>query len=196
MNEKVSWLMPHLKAILEKNKPVLSNWRKQEPTQSGRIKNFENWLIVELVHRLRESGFVSRIRTNGHYADEKVKTRNVKGLAGTKSKATHLSADIAAICVEDGRILNAEIKTGLSPKEIMDDIRIVQYYCSNKDLKIADKSEFGWVVILPEEDKENVSAKKTYTKIIEKIKSSHPTFEILNTEVTNWLFLCVVIPNN
>jgi len=68
--ESNSWLWPHLKSILGQHEQTLSSWRntiKHVPTHGGRVKNFETWLLVELVHKLLSSPDVEKVRTNGHF---------------------------------------------------------------------------------------------------------------------------------
>jgi hypothetical protein len=98
------------------------------PALSGRTKNFENWLLVELVDRLWKSGLARDLRTNGHFREKKVKASDVKGLSGSKAKAVHLSADLSLRLRATGRIVSAEIKTGLARTEIFDDLKIVRHY--------------------------------------------------------------------
>jgi len=64
---KKSRLEPHLTSLLIDQKDTLDSWRSQVPTLSGRTKNFENWLLAELVDRVLRSGEVRDIRTNGHF---------------------------------------------------------------------------------------------------------------------------------
>jgi len=192
--ENNSWLWPQLKTVLEQHKQTLFNWRKQVPTQQGRIKNFENWLLVELVNHIRESGLECDLRTNGHFTDGKVKASDVKGLRGSKFKAKHLSADIS-LCLEgDNQVVSAEIKTGLSPLEIMNDLLIVKHY---NMAHVSNKAEFGWVVLIPEDDTARRSSLKTYKNIQKKIEIEYPDFTLLKSDETDsdWLFFCVAIPN-
>jgi hypothetical protein len=51
-----SWLEPHLTSLLIGRRDILDSWRRQVPALSGRTKNFENWLLVELVDRVSRSG--------------------------------------------------------------------------------------------------------------------------------------------
>ena len=108
MKGQDSWLWPHLKSVLEKHSQILASWRKQLPTQSGHTKNFENWILVEMVHSLIRTPGKKIVRTNGHFTDKKIKARDVKGLLSSKSKAKHLSADISVKYTEINRIVNAK----------------------------------------------------------------------------------------
>ncbi|MGH2362846.1 MAG: hypothetical protein ACRDGM_20150 [bacterium] len=184
-----SWLQPHLEAVLRKRCAVLSRWRDQLPTLQGRTKNFENWVLVELVHEVLETGFVREVRTNGHFGP-KVKRRDVRGLSGSKSKAKHLSADFS-VRLPSGRRLSAEIKTGLAPKELLNDLRIVQHY---NNAGVADRAELGWVVLLPKIDKTWRSCMKTFEKTCAKVRDEFDDFLLKKTNITNWLILCVAVP--
>ncbi|MDD3249401.1 MAG: hypothetical protein PHF23_03370 [Smithellaceae bacterium] len=202
--ESNSWLWPHFKSILGQHEQTLSSWRKQVPTQGGRVKNFENWLLVELVHTLLNSPDVERVRTNGHF-DKKVNVSDVERLLGEKlqsrkGKGNTLSADISVMYHEKdpatGKniVKSAEIKTGLSLIEIMDDLLIVKYY---NDARIADQAEFGWVVLLPENEEKRVSSRKTYERITKAIEAKHTNFTLLKSDNkdSDWLLFCVAVPN-
>ena len=203
--ESSSWLWPHFKSILGQHEQTLSSWCKQVPTQQGRIKNFENWLLVELVHKLAESTDVKEVRTNGHFTEKKISVRDVERrlgekLKGSKAKANNLSADISIkyheINPATGKniVKSAEIKTGLSPIEIMDDLLIVKYY--NVAL-ISDQAEFGWVVLLPKDEKGRESSQKTYEKITKAIETKCTYFTLLKSDKkdSGWLLFCVTVPN-
>jgi hypothetical protein len=51
--------------VLSTRAETLEHWRQQVPTGGNRVKNFENWLLVELVHRLRQAD-ADPIKTNGY----------------------------------------------------------------------------------------------------------------------------------
>lgn len=185
-----SWLRPHLDAVLRKRRSVLSSWRRQLPTQQGRAKNFETWIVVELVHHLLDTGFAEEIRTNGHFAT-KVRAREVAGLTGRKAEAKHLSADLS-VRVPSGQRLSAEIKTGLAPKEVLNDVRIVRHY---NEKGVADRAEFGWIVLLPAGDEMWRSAMKTFEKTWAALaKECEDDFLLTRTDVTPWLIASVALP--
>lgn len=91
-------------------------------------------------------------------------------------------------------IYNAEIKTGLSSLEILNDLLIVKYY---SEASVADKAEFGWVILLPEDEKAYASSLKTYKKICEKIETEYPDFTLLKSDKTDneSIIFCVAIQN-
>ena len=62
--KETKWFEKIVNNLLTDQVNVLNQWRKQELTTSQRVKNFENWLLVELVCKLRENG-VEHIKTNG-----------------------------------------------------------------------------------------------------------------------------------
>ena len=185
-----SWLQPHLDAVLRKHCSVLSSWRDQLPTLQGRTKNFENWILVELVHELLDTGFTREVRTNGHFAEAKVKAADVSKLSGSKAKAKHLSADLS-VRLPSGRRLSAEIKTGFSPKELLNDLRIVQHY---NDAGVADRAELGWVVLLPTGEEAQRSCIKIFEKICAKLRDESSDFVLKRSDVTDWLISCVACP--
>ena len=115
---KKSWLEPYLTSLLVDRTNTLDSWRRQIPALSGRTKNFENWLLVELVDRVSQSGKIRAVRTNGQFSDAKIKASEVDGLSGRKAKAVHLSPDISIRLKKEDRSISSEIKTGLAPKEI------------------------------------------------------------------------------
>ena len=185
-----SWLQPHLDTVLRKHRSVLSSWRRQLPTLQGRTKNFETWLVVELVHQLLHTGFAQEVRTNGHFAQRKVRAGEVSRLGGSKAKAKYLSADLS-VRLPSSRRLSAEIKTGLAPKELLNDLRIVRHY---NVTGVADRAEFGWVVLLPEAEETRKSALKTFEKTFAKLASEHKDYRLKRTDVTPWLISCVAVP--
>ena len=156
----------------------------------GRTKNFENWVLVELVNELLHSGFAGEVRTNGHFAKAKVKAADVPDLRGRKGRATHLSPDISAR-LPSGVRLSAEIKTGLTGIEILDDLRIVRHY---NDQRIADRAEMGWVVLLPTTDKARKGSLKTFDRICADIQDKFRDFTLEVTNITEWLILVVAVP--
>jgi hypothetical protein len=72
-----SWLQPHLEAVLKSRAEVLASWRQQRPTNAGRTKNFEGWLMVELVHHLMQTGYARELLTNGPFVKGKVKASDI-----------------------------------------------------------------------------------------------------------------------
>ena len=186
---KESWLQPHLDAVLRDRTDVLASWRQQVPTGGGRPKNFEGWLVVELVHRILKTGLLGRLRTAGHFGTEKIKAIDVKNLRGSKAKGTHLSPDIS-ILLADNRIVSAEIKTGFAPRAILDDLRIVGFY---NEQRIAHQAEFGWVALIPEEDKLQRACRRTCENIYQAM-AAEGGFILKRTDVTEWLFFYVAVP--
>lgn len=184
-----SWLQPHLETVLRDHTDVLASWRLQVPTGGGRPKNFEGWLVVELVHQILKTGFDGRLRTAGHFGAEKIKAINVKNLRGSKAKGTYLSPDIS-ILLADARTVCAEIKTGFAPIEILADLNIVGHY---KQKRIADQAEFAWVALIPDKETVPGSCRKTCDNIY-RAMAAEKGFLLKQTNVTEWLFFCVAIP--
>ena len=187
---KKSWLEPYLTSLLVDRTDTLDSWRKQIPALSGRTKNFENWLLVELVDRVSRSGKIRAVRTNGHFLDAKIKASEVDGLSGSKSKAVHLSPDISIRLKTGDRIVSSEIKTGLAPKEIFNDLKIVKHY---KRARVCSQAEFAWVVLLPHGEVERLSSAKSLEKIYLRMQEDNPDFLFLRREITPWLILVVAV---
>ena len=186
MNER-SWLAPHLDRVLRRRRAVLSSWRDQLPTLQGRTRNFENWLLVELVHDLLQQGF--EVRTNGQFDERRVAPREVYGLSGRKARAMNLSADLTVRSRKG--CFSAEIKTGLAAARILDDLRIVKHY---NDARITNRAEFGWVSILPKDTERRAAALKSVEKILTRIRSEPVNFAVKRTDIEKWLICCVVWP--
>lgn len=191
-----SWLLPHLEAVLIRGRRVLDNWRNIVPTLQGHVKNFENWMLVELSHELLEKQFAHRVLTNGFFGEGKdtldprrVKRSDISGLAGSKSKGTWLAADLCAL-VKSGECLMAEIKTGLSERGLLDDLRIVQHY---NDARIAHRAELGWAVILPSGGESRRSCVKAFEKISRSL-SSQANYSFVTKTIDENLIASVVAP--
>ena len=185
---KKSWFEPYLTSLLADQTDTLDSWRRQIPALSGRTKNFENWLLVELVDRVSRSGKIRAVRTNGHFSEAKIKAREVGGLSGRKSEAVHLSPDISIRLKKEDCIVSSEIKTGLAPKEIFNDIKIVKHY---KKKGICNQAEFIWVVLLPDGVKERQSSGKSFEKILHRMQQDYPEISFLQKEITPWLILVI-----
>ena len=192
-----SWLQPHLEAVLRNGCSVLSSWRNQIPTLQGRIKNFENWLLVELNHQLLGTGFARKVLTNGFFAEGKdthepkrVRAADVSDLRGPKSKATYLSADLSVKPTSGGYLI-AEIKTGMAWVELSDDLKIVRHY--NRE-RIADRAELGWVVILPTDSRSRRSCEKTFGRICDRLRDE-ADFLLRTSNIADGLLACVVVPS-
>ena len=187
---KKSWLEPHLTSLLVDRIDTLDSWRRQIPALSGRTKNFENWLLVELVDRVSRSGKIRAVRTNGHFSDKKVKASEIDGLSGRKSEAVHLSPDISIRLKTGGRIISSEIKTGLAPKEIFNDMEIVKHY---RKTGVSNQAEFVWVVLLPDGEVERRSSAKSFEKIYLRMQKDNPDLSFVRREITSWLVLLVAV---
>jgi hypothetical protein len=185
-----SWLEPHLTSLLIDRRNTLDSWRWQVPAFSGRTKNFENWLLVELVDRVSRSGKIRDLRTNGHFSDRKIKASEVDGLTGSKSKAVHLSPDISIRLKTGDRIISSEIKTGLAPNEIFNDMKIVKHY---KKTGGSNQAEFAWVVLLPDGEVERRSSAKSFEKIYLRMQKDNPDLSFVRRKITPWLVLVVAV---
>lgn len=185
---KKSWFEPYLTSLMVDQTDILDSWRQQIPALSGRTKNFENWLLVELVDRVSRSGKIRAVRTHGHFSDAKIKAREVDGLSGRKSEAVHLSPDISIRLKKTNFIISSEIKTGLAPKEILNDIKIVKHY---KKKKVCNHAEFIWVVLLPDGVVEKQSSDNSFEKIFHTMQQDYPEISFVKKEIAPWLILVI-----
>ncbi len=193
-----SWLQPHLVAVLRSRLPVLQRWRGQANLQ-GRIKNLENWILVELNHQLLETGGARIVLTNGFFADgqdtlapKRVQSRHVPHLRGRKSRATYVSADLSVRPAgAPAEYWIAELKTGMAAVELLDDLRLVRFY---REMGIATRAELGWVVLLPEPRRIRDSCESSHKKICSRLQSEPGGCTLLTERIEEWLIASVVIP--
>jgi hypothetical protein len=178
---------------------VLRSWRKQDNLQ-GRIKNLENWVLVQLNHQLISSGFARVVLTNGFFKDgedvpavKRVQAADIAALRGRKSKVTNLSADLSVRPHQDPKAcLVAELKTGIAAGELLDDLRLLRFY---RDEGIATSAELGWVVILPENAARRTSCERTVQKICGLLQNEPGGCSLTRTAIEDWLTAYVAIPN-
>jgi hypothetical protein len=188
-----SWFEPYITSILTEKEIILDNWRKQKPTiSSGRIKNFETWLLVELVNCIfqRQADNICCLQTNGNLSSEKIKAAEVIGLAGRKFEAKHLSPDIAIRLVENDFTISAELKTGLARKDLLNDLIIVKHY---KKIHVSKQAEFLWVTLLPSDDIKNSRAAKSFEKTFQIMINDNPDISFIRKEITPWLILVIAV---
>jgi len=125
----VSWLRMPEKLVVDifsSHAQTLQDWREQVPTGGNRVKNFENWLLVEFVHRLRQAG-ADPVKTNGcldgwrpsiwtkekHFTplQEWLRQQKVKG---RKLDVGSISPDVSVMLQGRKSPISIEIKTQLS----------------------------------------------------------------------------------
>jgi|GEM_PF-3141848 hypothetical protein len=51
--EWLQWIDNLVQETLTERIDAIDHWRSQVLTKSNRVKNFENWILIELVHQLR-----------------------------------------------------------------------------------------------------------------------------------------------
>jgi hypothetical protein len=194
-----SWLQPHLVTVLKNGLSVLQRWRGQA-NLNRRIKNFENWILVELNHQLLEAGVARVILTNGFFADgrdspasKRVRSKQVPDLRGTKSRATYISADLSVRPASGSadEYWIAELKTGLAAGEVLNDLRIVRFY---REGGIATRSELGWVVLLPEAEDIRASCERSLKKICSRLQSEPGGCTLLTERIEDWIVASIAIP--
>jgi len=158
------------------------------PTLGGRVKNLENWLLVELVHRLFDSNEVQALRTNGFVDQVVMKPTGARAkLLGRKRKSKTLSPDLSVRTIRAG-IVDVEIRTGLNPLEVMDDLTVVEFYRE----KGRPKPEFAWVVLIPEVDAGS-SVLKGVRRVQQNAQSRH--FHLNVSEVRPCLLYAIAAPD-
>ena len=197
-----SWLQPHLVAVLQNRLDVIRGWRRQANLQ-GRVKNLENWILVELNHELVRSGFARVVLTNGFFKDgqdvmgaKRVRAADVRALQGRKSKVTYVSADLSvrpASNPDPAAYLIAELKTGMAAGELLDDLRLLRHY---RDQRIATSAELGWVVILPDDLERRTSCKRTVDNICRRLHDEPGGCDLMTTVIEDWLIAHVAIPTH
>lgn len=197
-----SWLEPHLVSVLLNRVEVLRSWRNQANLQ-GRIKNLENWILVELNHQLIISGFARTVLTNGFFeagqdvsAVKRVQAADITTLRGRKAKVKNISADLSVrpnAHEDPNAYLIAELKTGIAAGELVDDLRLLRFY---RDEGIATSAELGWVVILPENDAKQASVRRTVEKICVRLQDEPGGCSLTPPiSIENWLIAYVAIPH-
>jgi hypothetical protein len=150
-----------VKRVLAERAATLQSWREPLPSQGNRVKNFENWVLLELVHKLRVAG-ADPIRTNGFFPGWRPSYWNdshrfrplqrylVKNkLDGPKANVKSISPDLSFFWPRRRIPLNVEIKTQMSPKEILTDMAIAGFHNSHETRK-AYQTAFLWVLLEPE----------------------------------------------
>ena len=157
----ISWLDDKtVRPSLEDGAEALDAWRTQQPTKQGEAKNFENWLLVEMVLRLRRLG-AGPIRTNGTLPSVERGYEGRPPLKGRKSASGSISPDIAVGLkpVADDLVVNVEIKTqGMDNKVYLDDVRLVKFHNENEP-KPQYRACFLWVGLASTEEERHFEKK-------------------------------------
>jgi hypothetical protein len=193
--EQTKWIKNIVFELLSERLDILDQWRNQDLTTSERVKNFENWLLVELVYRLRKAG-IKDIKTNGYFRERPsyYKRDHAKeALRGVKSKSHSISPDLTFKLPDGNGILQAEIKTQTSPQSIIDDIRLVKFH-NDHELNPNYRAFFLWVIAAPNSDKFITRVRRSNAKIKDKLASEGIDIEVMDFPNTNWLYYCIATP--
>ena len=168
---------------VEDGADALDAWRRQIPRQDGEAKSFENWLLVEMVRRLRGLD-AGPIRTNGTLPglerDYDMGTV-VASLKGRKAASGSISPDIAVGLgpLADDLVVNIEIKTqGMDNKVYLDDVRLVKHH-NESEPKPNYRACFLWIGLasVAEEEHFEKKARKVSRRVSELTGLSiKPTF--------------------
>lgn len=152
---------------------TLARWREQVPTLSGHTKNFENWLLVELVGLVAAHGRLAKVRTNG-YVDKTYEPSNGRRvqqyLHGRKRASDTISPDLS-VQWNDGSAVHCELKTAISAIDVIGDLIIIRDYNEN-DATDRSTARLVWAVLLPKGDAARVS--KSLDRICKRAKSDVP----------------------
>ena len=182
--------------LLKDNIKILESWREQEPTKQKDVKNFENWLLVELVHCLYNKKMASHIKTNGFLNEEdrkklKGNTYELKRLLRGRKKNSHsLSPDLSFEGKKIGKWC-IDIKTQLHFVDITDDLQVVNYFNSKK--KTTCVAAFLWVIIIPQNRyKERVL--KRVNKYVKKIGERGKELKLDIKGINKWLLYSLTSP--
>jgi hypothetical protein len=148
--------------LLSGHADVLQHWRRQLPTLQQRVKNFENWLLVELVHALFATG-ATEIKTNGYlpewrpsYETRKHRFQALQThlrqleLKGPKVSVKSISPDLSVLLPRSKAPVNLEIKTQTAAQEVLVDLAIAQYH-NQHERRRAYQAGFLWVILEPQE---------------------------------------------
>lgn len=199
----MSWLKKAhgvIAALLADKIETLRSWQIQELTTQKRVKNFENWLLVELVHRFSESG--ARIKTNGYLEDteHKKQDRWIKDVlieAGSRSRKTRVGSLSPDICIRPPGgtdRFTLEIKTQLSPQEILTDARITA--CRNStEADGVVRHGFLWVVVLPSNEELYRRASKSCEHLELKSRELDLDLKLEAVRENPWIRFCLSAPN-
>ncbi|MBI4178853.1 hypothetical protein HY522_05480, partial [bacterium] len=187
-----TFIAGHLQEVLERGASILNAWRRQKLSLRRRAKNFETWLLVELVHQLSESGIASdEIQTNGLV--DRLPLRAV-GLAsrlqGPKRNSSTLSPDLSIRSKTHG-IVDVELKTGGSHADIMDDLEVVRFYFENG----RSRPEFAWVVLIPEDAGLYAAVEKGMDAILDKARRRGIILNFQEIRDCDWLRFAVWTPS-
>jgi len=174
-----------IRQVLREHGDLLQHWRRQTPTLGDRVKNFENWLLVELVHAVFTLG-ATQVKTNGYLPDwrpsfEKYENRTSRfqelqhylcslGLKGRKLTVGSLSPDLSVLLPGADAPANLEIKTQTGIQDVLMDLGIVQYH-NEHERRPAYQAGFLWVVLEPQEQPHRQRVRQSVAKIQDRAKT-------------------------
>ena len=191
--EWLPWIDARVHEILAGRVNVLDHWRRQVLTTSNRVKNFENWMLVELVHHLQQNG-VQEIKTNGYLERPSYPIASAKAsLQGVKAKSHSISPDLAFRPFNDALLINAEMKTQTSPQEVIDDVRLVRYH-NQYEINQNHRSCFLWIVVAPADPKLHDRVIRSSAKIMERLSREGIHIKLKAVNENPWLAYCVAAP--
>ena len=172
---------------LTSNSGILNSWRKQDLAKSKRVKNFENWLLVEIVHGLRSKKIAKRIRTNGRVRTPSYKDTDILPLLNDrKKKSGSLSPDLSIEILPYKAWLDIDIKTQTASQVVIDDAKIAKYHNQN-ERNTNHRAAFLWVVIEPEDPEFARRVRKSADGIVRRAKQIGLSLQLKEIKKASWL---------
>ena len=202
----IATLVPRV--LGEHGDDVLRDWRKQTPTLGHRVKNFENWLLVELVHALYDLG-ATQVKTNGYLPGwrpsyEKYENRTSRfqdlqrylrslGLKSRKVTVKSLSPDLSVILPGSDVPANLEIKTQTGLQDVLVDLGIVQYHNQHEQRRTY-RTGLLWVVLEPLEEPHRRRVRQSVAKIQERAKKLIVNLDVEDVPGAHGLRYALTVP--
>jgi hypothetical protein len=179
--------------LVEKAK-VLNSWRTQDLTTGNRVKNFENWLLVELVHSIRLKKLAKRIKTNGRVRKPSYGRGSASNLLkGRKRNSRSLSPDLSIEILPYEGWIDVDIKTQTSRQEVLDDAKIARFHNENeKDSKY--RAALLWVVMEPEDPKLAARVKRSAEGIVKTADGLGLKLKLEEIQNADWLYYSFTTP--
>lgn len=192
----LDWIEGEVRGLLTERAGVLAHWRQQKLTTANRVKNFENWILVELVHRFFTAG-VPELKTNGYLDDAHrpswPRERAKRVLKGVKGSSSAISPDIAFPLPSGSPIVNVEMKTQTASQEVLDDLRLVRFHNEN-EREPNYHACCVWVVIEPEDPEYQRRVRSSTDKIVERAGREGMAVSLRAVDGVPWLRFAVAAP--
>lgn len=179
-----------LKRLLVEKAKILDSWRNQDLNTGNRVKNFENWLLVELVHDIKCKNLARQIKTNGRVKNPSYPPPDVRKqleLKGRKRNSEKLSPDLSIKIKPYTGWIDVEIKTQTSRQEVIDDAKIVKFH--NRNEKNPNyRAAFLWVVVEPKDQKFAKRVRRSAKEIVKSADEEGLKLERKEIKNAPWLY--------